>query len=183
MVTRINEVGLSEEDIAENAPVRSVNGETGNIDLPGGAQTLSSTVASSSRGVVAVDASVELFIEDADPRGEAFLEFIMSVPSLADALASDRFIMHVINNEEVFEDRLSEPTPEDFDQAYTSLTGPVAEVVAWIETLLADYDAGQTELEKLMDIEPIAGEIGDSAAAMAVINKGDELTDIQDYRE
>ena len=173
---------VDEGEAAAAAPVQSVNGETGDINLPGGAETLPSTIASSSRGAVAVDASVELFIEDADPRGEAFLEFIMSVPSLADALASDPFIMFVINNEEVFEDRLSEPTPEDFDQAYTSLTGPVAEVVAWIETLLADYDAGQTELENLMDIGPIADEIGDSAAAMAVINKGDELTDIQDYR-
>lgn len=149
---------------------------------PSGVNDRSSIISQDAPGVVEVDGVVELFIEDKEPRGERFLEVIMGTRDSAEAFAANQSVMFVLNNEEEFEARTDNPTPEDFNQAFTVFGVEPTAIIAWLETLIADYEQGQDDLESFMQVGPIAEDIGGSKAAMKVINEGDEFDQLQDYR-
>lgn len=145
------------------------------VDLP-------STVSEKTAAIPGVDGIVELFIDDADPRGEAFADFLSSFPDTANNLGDNSAAMYVVNNEEEFSARRTNATPDNFDQAYLTTDAPVRQLVAYIETFLSDYTQGQDNLEVFMSIPEAAEQLGDSKQAMRVINEGDDRPDLQDYR-
>lgn len=141
-----------------------------------------SQVAFDAPAVTEVEGAVELFIDDKDPRGEAFLEFMMEQKPAANAIGESDVIMWVINNEDQFSNREDNPTPDDFDRAYTTLPREVASITAYIERFLSAYDSGQDDLDALLSTNITGNDLTESTQAMAVIVEGDDWPDIQDYR-
>lgn len=144
--------------------------------------TESSTISADSPAAVEIEGAVQMWLVDKTPRGEALFEFMMESQPIAEAIAGNESIQYVIHNESMWDNRNADPVPDNFDATYTSLPVEVAGCCAYVERFLSDYTAGQTELDNLLDIQPVANDISESASAMHVIQEGDAQTDLQDYR-
>ena len=169
-------------EAAAAAPVQSVNGETGAITVSVGSQDRASVIASDSEGIPSVEAAVELFLEDKDPRGEAFETFLLSFPDTEAELSDNVGSAFVLDNKGQFSSREDNPTPDDFSQAYVSMGESVALTVAYIELFLSDITTGEEDLEIFMGIDEIADDLANSKQAMRVITQGEDFGGLVDYR-
>lgn len=169
------------QSLLEN--VTSVNGKTGNVSVEfTSSLTTAGVISGEAPAPVEIEAAAQLFIDDKVPRGEAFLEFLLSYEDTAEAITGSEAFMYVINNEGKFSGREDNPTPEDFNTALTVMEDPAARLVAYIELFLSDYTQGQSGLDTFMDSKSAAEQLGDSRQAVRVINDGDDRPDLQDYR-
>lgn len=147
-----------------------------------GVATATSTLSVDAPAAVKIDATVKMFLVDKTPRGEALFEYMMESPPVADTIASDPEMLYVIHNESQWDSRNSDPVPDDFSEAYTSLSNDVAALLAYVERFLSDYTEGQNFLDGLVGNRLSAEDLASSETAMYVIQTGDEKTDLQNYR-
>ena len=123
----------------------------------------------------------DLLIPDAD-RGEDLLEFLLDHEDTSEQVSESEQAMYVIMEEEDFDK--TRQIPEDYEHALWGLGQftPVAQIVAWVEELLADYQRGQEKLELGYMTENSSEDLSSNEYAQRVIHEGEEYNGLLDYR-